>query len=434
MAHFHRMTVSMKKKAPPTPKIDLNEKVFPKSDDPGVLPDVPPPRPNFPFDGIENLKAPLLELDSECLGTEDKVSDKELLGMKGFKRLATYNWIRQPDQRYPVGTMVIPGAPRIIDTNVSTVQLKQDDWIIAHPNGYQSPNFSLEPVFRAIEECQGQGSFDSKEYDIMADSNVIQLLCKFCYESSELNDKPFRIDVRRYQNMVVFLRYEESTVFKYTHKREFGLDFKAKVTKTVDNDLLTRGNFQQVITYQFGKYKMLITSQVHCCKGADDKTNGATKATQTPEPQPYENGSRLRVIRYGALRPFELAELATREVGGLMKWDSIWQRVFFTGAKALVVGRINMDTGELVNVQRAVLPRLPPSADGEVEEDISGLRKTHYVLRKIVDFVRKRPDGKYFAIILQPGKSIKIYDRDGSGIPAVLPKPYQKRILEMKAF
>lgn len=77
--------------------------------------------------------------------------------------------------------------------------------------------------------------------------------------------------------MVVFLRYEESTVFKYVHKREFGLDFKAKVTKTIDNDLLTRGNFQQVITYQFGKYKMLITSQVHCCKGLDAKSDNMNK-------------------------------------------------------------------------------------------------------------------------------------------------------------
>lgn len=53
MAHMFRMTISQKKKGPPPVKIDVNEKVFPKSDDADAPPEVPPPRPNFPLDGIE---------------------------------------------------------------------------------------------------------------------------------------------------------------------------------------------------------------------------------------------------------------------------------------------------------------------------------------------------------------------------------------------
>jgi hypothetical protein len=70
MAHFHRISITQKRKAAAAPKINENKKLFPTSEDSDAPPDVPPPRPNFPFDGIEVLQdgnKPQLLKFSYCL-------------------------------------------------------------------------------------------------------------------------------------------------------------------------------------------------------------------------------------------------------------------------------------------------------------------------------------------------------------------------------
>uniref|UniRef100_A0A914VGP1 Uncharacterized protein n=1 Tax=Plectus sambesii TaxID=2011161 RepID=A0A914VGP1_9BILA len=325
-----------------------NQRIYPKSTDIDAPPNVPPAIESFPWTDIINKEIPLFELRNRDLQISDeRVKDEDLVGMKNFRRIATYNWMTS-DSVHPTGTMVIPGVPRIYDSTVSKkiIKLKPDKWFVAYPDGYHSPDYPMEPVFRAIEECK-PSDFNFQDHHILTDSACLKHFLCFGNEKLEPEEPPVRIDVERIGDLVVLSRQEKSPVYRFESSSAYGIDFKDCVTIDTDKDAPTNDNFHQVITYQFGQFNMIVSSKVDCCKTLEmkqDDKDGDTvdKLVKTLATgldlnrDSYGKESKLSVIKYGSLRQFDMVELLTRKEGRELRWDKVWQRVFFTGAKHLV--------------------------------------------------------------------------------------------------
>ncbi|VDN04038.1 unnamed protein product [Thelazia callipaeda] len=175
---------------------------------------------------------------------------------KSVERIGSYQWYL--DDKTP--TIVIPGMPPE-SFFWAGGKLQQDHGVVIYDvNHLKVPTGSLDTMILAAqhltEKAEKPINFD--DYDFITDAVNLQKLFAFAQEAG---DGLFRIDVERVGKTILFARVEASDLMEIGHVT-FDQALKRKMTKPKSK--LTTGPFFQLVSYQFGQFKLLVRFEVDC--------------------------------------------------------------------------------------------------------------------------------------------------------------------------
>jgi len=227
------------------------------------------------FEGLEEEPyglLPLHNLDSKGGATSTKFVD----------RLGSYQWYLDEDA--PV--IIVPGMPPE-SIYYPGGRLPADRGVIVYDwNHLKVKNGALDTAILAAKHltAKKKKEINFDEYDFITDSVNLQKLFAFAQEAGE---GLFRIDAERVGKTVLLTRVEASDLMEIGHLT-FDHAIKAKMTKPRSKH--TTGPFFQLVSYQFGNFKMLVRYE------ADAGDYAAAKISYDVEKDP-EKFTRKEKIR-----------------------------------------------------------------------------------------------------------------------------------------
>ncbi|KAI6228040.1 hypothetical protein M3Y95_00580500 [Aphelenchoides besseyi] len=278
------------------------------------------------FEGLEDQPYGLLPLNN-LSGKGGATSTKSV------ERVGSYQWRLEEDE--PV--IMLPGQP-VQSFFWPGGRLAQDRGVLVYDiNHLKMKNASLDTMILAAkwfgEKKKKPIDFDS--YDFITDAVNLQKLFAFAQEAGE---GLFRIDCERVGKTVLLSRMEASDLMEIGHLT-FDQGLKAKITKPRSKH--STGPFFQLVSYQFGSFKILVRYEVDCADYAAIKAadpNPATDPANVPEKKKFAESPDLSFIEYGDIpKTVPLQLVTTYPHGGGFPFFT-WAQLFFSNADQEIVG------------------------------------------------------------------------------------------------
>ncbi|MFH4983943.1 hypothetical protein AB6A40_010652 [Gnathostoma spinigerum] len=251
------------------------------------------------------------------------------------------------------------------------------------------------------------------EFDFITDAVNLQKLFAFAQEAG---DGLFRIDVERVGKTILLSRMEASDLMEIGHVT-YDQALKSKMTKS--RSKFTNGPFFQLVSYQFGQFKILVRFEVDCADYAAVKAASTDNPEKDNEPQPekkkFAENTAIEYMELGEIpRDVPLQLLTTYPQGAGFPFFT-WAQLFFTAADQEIVGwfKGNGDFSKpqmnsLHDISRLMKP-LPYTV----------LSKVHDCLIKISKFMIKN-DPEFRCGLVWKGKNhLEIFAKDPAACGAV---------------
>jgi len=330
---------------------------------------------------------------------------------KSVERIGSYQWNLNEDD----ATIIVPGMP-----NESFYwpggRLFQDKGILIYDvNHFKVRNGSLDPMILAAKLLgeKRKKAIDFDSYDFITDAVNLQKFFAFAQEAGE---GLFRIDCERVGKTALLSRMEASDLMEIGHVT-FDQALKQKMTKPRSKH--TSGPFFQLVSYQFGSFKMLVRYEVDCADFAAAKAPPVDPEKEDlPAKQKFDTNDSISYQEFGDSPKHVPLQMATTypQAAGFPFFT--WAQLFFTAADQEVVGffKGNGDFGKpsmyaLNDISKLIKP-IPYAA----------LSKVHDCLQKVRLFLlRNEPDFR-FGLIWKGKAHLEIYSKNLDADGAVSPK------------
>uniref|UniRef100_A0A914URQ9 Decapping nuclease n=1 Tax=Plectus sambesii TaxID=2011161 RepID=A0A914URQ9_9BILA len=334
---------------------------------------------------------------------------------KGLERVASYQFYLG-DQS---ASIVVPGLPRE-SFYFAGGRLRQDEGVVIYDlNHFKVPTGPLDPMILAAKQTaeKQKKPIDFSQYDFITDAVNLQKLFAFCQEAG---DGLFRIDCERVGKTILMSRMEASDLMEVAHVT-FDHSLKAKSTK--GRAKVTEGPFFQLVSYQFGQFKMLVRYEVDCADyAAIGQASAPTPATDStngsiPEKQPFAENPDIVYMDYGeAKKQLPLQLLTTYPEGAGFPFFT-WAQMFFSCADQLMIGwfkgngdfrKPSLYALQDINKMMKPLPYVP-------------LSKVHDCLVKISKFLTKNDPQFRIGLVWKGKPHLEIYEKKMENTGAVSP-------------
>lgn len=343
---------------------------------------------------------------------------------KSVERIGSYQWNLNEDE--PV--LIIPGLPPE-SFYWPGGKLSQDHGVLVYDvNHLKIRNGSLDSLILAAKHfsVKRKKEINFDEFDFITDAINLQKLFAFAQEAGE---GLFRIDCERVGKTVLMNRMEASDLMQIGHLT-YDQALKHKMTKPRSKHC--EGPFFQLVSYQFGSYKILVRYEVD---GADYAAMKAPQvdtekdaATPLPQKQPFEEKPSVSYVDFGEMsKNIPLQLITTYPQGAGFPFFS-WAQLFFTAADQEVVGffKGNGDFGKpsiyaLSDVSKLMKP-LPYVV----------LNKLHDTLTKIRLFLLRNDPDFRFGLIWKGKAHLEIFSKQADTSGAVSPEVRQLLVTQCK--
>lgn len=313
----------------------------------------------------------------------------------------------------------VPGIPRE-SFYYPGGRLRQDEGVVIYDlNHFKSPAGPLDPLIlsaKFISEKQKK-TIDFSQYDIITDAVNLQKIFAFCQEAG---DGLFRIDCERVGKTILMSRMEASDLMEIGHVT-FDQAMKAKSTKA--RSKITEGPFFQLVSYQFGQFKMLVRYEVDCSDyaaigqaSANTPSDGSSNGS-VPEKVPFAENGDIVYMDYGEVKKQLPLQLLTTYPEGAGFPFFTWAQMFFTCADQLIIGWFK-GNGDFrkpslyglpdINKLMKPLPYVP-------------LSKVHDTLVKVSKFLLKNDTSFRIGLIWKGKPHLEIYEKKAEASGAVSP-------------
>ncbi|KAE9549901.1 hypothetical protein FO519_006885 [Halicephalobus sp. NKZ332] len=318
---------------------------------------------------------------------------------KYVERLGGYQWYLLDDEP----TILIPGMPREYNFFPGG-RLNQDAGILIYDVNHLKLNEgSLDPVVFAArhmaQKRKKEINFD--EFDFVTDAVNLQKLFAFAQEAGE---GLFRIDCERVGKTVFLSRMEASDLMEIGHVT-FDQNLKYKMSKARSKHCT--GPYFQLVSYQFGQFKMLVRYEVDMADFQAGKVGPFEKEVDSlPERKRFAENQRLQFVEFGDVSKAVPLQLMTTYPHGAGFPFFTWAQLFFTAADQEIVGFFKgNDFGKpsfygLTDVSKLMKP-LPYVV----------LSKVHDALHKIRLFLIKNSPTFRCGLIWKGKAHLEIYEK-----------------------
>ncbi|KAH7727414.1 Protein C29F5.1 [Aphelenchoides avenae] len=278
------------------------------------------------FEGLEEEPyglLPLLNLSSK----DNATSTKQV------QRLGSYQWNLEEDD--PV--IITPGMP-LESFYWPGGKLQQDRGVLVYNvNNLKVPDGPLDSLILATkhlsEKTKKPVNFD--EFDFITDAINLQKIFAFAQEAGE---GLFRVDCERVGKTILLNRMEASDLMEIGHVT-FDQSLKAKITKPRSKH--TTGPFFQLVSYQFGNFKILVRYEVDCADYAAAKATAADPEkdpAKLPEKKKFDENPKISYVDFGDVPKNVPIQLLTTYPEGAGFPFFTWAQLFFTAADQEIVG------------------------------------------------------------------------------------------------
>ncbi|VDK85014.1 unnamed protein product [Litomosoides sigmodontis] len=341
------------------------------------------------FDGLEEEPYGLLPLVN-LSGKGGPTSTKFV------ERIGSYQWYLNDE----TPTIVMPGMPPE-SFFWAGGKLKQDHGVVIYDvNHLKIPTGSLDTAILAARHITAKTKkpINFNDYNFITDAVNLQKLFAFAQEAG---DGLFRIDAERVGKTILLTRMEASDLMEIGHVT-FDQALKRKMTKA--RSRFTTGPFFQLVSYQFGQFKLLVRFEVDCADYAAVQMQSDNRLEKKDELEPkkekFSENNAISYIEYGEVpRNVPLQLLTTYPQGAGFPFFT-WAQMFFTTADQEIVGwfKGNGDFGKpamnaLSDISKLIKP-LPYVV----------LSKVHDCLDKIAKFLIKN-DPEFKCGLVWKGKN-----------------------------
>ncbi|KAK2762565.1 hypothetical protein FQN54_000738 [Arachnomyces sp. PD_36] len=217
-----------------------------------------PPKPLGPTIDSIDIKTLMTEEDTPTI--------------KEVEYVASYNWLNGESP-----TILVPGSPPAWTPPVTDTRLKRDSGdVFRDINSARYPSYPLEPTFRSLKAMKPD--YDLRDVDIVGCGSTIGNLMRFARSER----KPFRFDVERVGDTVLFVRKENSPGELIADLQGYGHTFPEAYT-TWDPAVRDSCSHQRVVGYDFGGLKFLVRTE----------TDGYVKSGRSGQGGPINNSRDL---------------------------------------------------------------------------------------------------------------------------------------------
>uniref|UniRef100_A0AC34PZP8 Uncharacterized protein n=1 Tax=Panagrolaimus sp. JU765 TaxID=591449 RepID=A0AC34PZP8_9BILA len=250
---------------------------------------------------------------------------------KFVERIGGYQWYLADDEP----TILIPGMPREYQF-FRGGRLNQDAGVLIYDvNHLKLNDGSLDPVILAARHCvqKRKKEINFDEYDFVTDAVNLQKLFAFAQEAGE---GLFRIDCERVGKTVFLSRIEASDLMEIGHVT-FDQGLKHKASKPRSKHCT--GPYFQLVSYQFGQFKMLVRYEVDMADYNAGKVGEFDKEVDSlPERKKFAENQKLNFVEFGDVSKAVPLQLLTTYPDGAGFPFFTWAQLFFTAADQEVVG------------------------------------------------------------------------------------------------
>ncbi|KAL3095633.1 hypothetical protein niasHT_024459 [Heterodera trifolii] len=319
--------------------------------------------------------------------------------VKSVQRIGSYQWRLEDDE--PV--ILVPGMP-LESFYWAGGRLKQDGGVVIYNvNHLKVRDGQLDSAILAAKlfgiKAKKEINFD--EFDIITDAINLQKIFAFAQEAGE---GLFRIDCERVGKTMLMSRMEASDLMEIGHMT-FDQGLKAKMAKPRSKHCT--GPFFQLVSFQFGQFKILARYEVDCADFAAAKAEPFQESEELPQKQQFEENSSIGYIEFGQVPSNLPLQLVTTYPQGAGFPFFTWGQMFFTSADQEVVGffKGNGDFSKpafygLNDISKLMKP-LPYAA----------LSKVHDCLYKVRLFLLRNDPKLRFGLIWKGKGHLEIYTK-----------------------
>ena len=294
--------------------------------------------------------------------------------------------------------------------------MNQDSGVLIYDVNHLKLNEgSLDPVIFAARQMaqKRKKEINFDEFDFITDAVNLQKLFAFAQEAGE---GLFRIDCERVGKTVLLSRMEASDLMEIGHVT-FDQNMKYKISKSRSKHCA--GPYFQLVSYQFGQFKMLVRYEVDMADYQAGKVGPYEKEVDTlPDRKRFAENQRLQFVDFGEVSKAVPLQLLTTYPQGAGFPFFTWAQLFFTAADQEIVGffKGNGDFGKpsfygLTDVSKLMKP-LPYVV----------LSKVHDALNKIRMFLLKNDPKFRFGLIWKGKNHLEIYEKTEDSESPISPK------------
>ncbi|KAL5519749.1 hypothetical protein ACEPAG_1409 [Sanghuangporus baumii] len=273
---------------------------------------------------IQELRRPLDAETKDCEGVEPRE----------VTPIASYNWTNDKEP-----TIFVPGCPPIWQNRPTPFRLERDSGVsFIDQNTYRVPQYPLLPLVLAVDHLSPD--FDFSSIDIVTDRNNLRKLLRWINGTISLD---FRIDLQLSGSTVLFTRYESTKVEVESGRLGFGRNFEQYTTKRLAGCESSTGH-HRIITYDYGRLKLLVRFEVDACLHNDTATQDRRDRPEAMRSIPGDSlqgilaalgkmsirsDDKIKIISRGVLVPqSSLIELGTKSARGMELEGIDWQEYF----------------------------------------------------------------------------------------------------------
>jgi hypothetical protein len=329
------------------------------------------------FDGLEEEPYGLLPL-------QNLSSKGGATSTKYVERVGSYQWYLEEDE--PV--ILIPGMPSESFYWPGGKLMQDRGVLLYNVNNLKVRNGPLDPMILAAKHAASKGkkeiNFD--EYDFITDAVNLQKIFAFAQEAGE---GLFRIDCERVGKTVLLNRMEASDLMEIGHVT-YDQGLKHKMTKPRSKH--STGPFFQLMSYQFGSFKILVRFEVDCGDFAAAKSPATPEKDpeKIPDKQKFTENDAVSYVEFGEIPKTVPLQLLTTYPQGAGFPFFTWAQLFFSCADQEIVGffKGNGDFGKpslyaLTDISKLMKP-LPYVVLSKVHDCLNKIRM--FLLRNDPDF------------------------------------------------
>lgn len=219
-----------------------------------------------------DISNPLLTIRYDELNSDGQAflaANKQEFNMRNVKPVSSYNWQANSDQP----TIIVPGMPkRLTKWSGGQLQFDTEEMFPIMKNDL-TKNCPMQPMFVAVKVAaekkkapitdEDSQEFKFQNFDFATDRSNLQRLFEFL--ENKQYAEPIRVDVQLINNLICLIRVRKNDVQSgsaYNNYKTYGRNFERQMTEA-QNELCS-GSYRQVIGYDFGIFKILMRSRIHC--------------------------------------------------------------------------------------------------------------------------------------------------------------------------
>uniref|UniRef100_A0AC35TYM7 RNA_ligase domain-containing protein n=1 Tax=Rhabditophanes sp. KR3021 TaxID=114890 RepID=A0AC35TYM7_9BILA len=331
--------------------------------------------------------------------------------VKGVERVGSYQWYLEDD----TPTVLVPGLLPEFKFWPGGKLIQDDGVIIYDVNHLKCPQGPLDPIILASKHLSEKRkkpiNFD--DYDFITDAVNLQKIFAFAQEAGE---GLFRIDCERVGKTVLMSRMEASDLMEIGH---LTFDQHLKQKMTTPRSKFTTGPFQQLVSYTFGDFKMLVRFEIDCADyiAGKEMENKFEKDETLPAKKKFEHSEVIDMVEYGVMSKLVPLQLMTTYPEGAGFPFFTWAHLFFTAADQTFVGWFK-GQGDF---KKPAVYTLPDISKLMKPLPYTVLSKVHDCLNKIHMFLTKNDSTFRCGLIWKGKPHLEIFEKYAEANGAVSP-------------